>query len=344
MTELKNEPQGEPKNNNGAEDNDARLMKRMEDFELGRTDIFGNNLHKNGLISTIADKAKPFFEKLFNTKSAQSNIPASTTRVTKNGIYDGFDTTMEHPNAHGEPFFGLYLRVKGVDSPFSDPDRYEYAAADSEYAGTPLLYLHKIEESDLDAMRARLNNPGWNMFSEKHLKAILNSLSDTTPITRKEFANEFVAAIQTPQAATFMAAAALSVTAPKSAYNGLRSAEPTRSIFTEAEWLSQIATGSTHGNYAIEFSVCAQIFRVDDFAKNPLTEDEIKAIPALAGFYAEAYEEAGQDHSAHALSVTNKLREAGFPGVSAEIAKRHGIEIKKEPLTTRPKFSGDLSL
>jgi hypothetical protein len=272
-------------------------------------------------------------------------LPVSTEyKSSANGIFEGFDPTMDHPNAHGEPFFGLYLRAKGAKSPLSDLERYEFAAADSEYAGTPLLYLHKIEESDLDAMRAQLNNPGWSMFSEKNLKAILNSLSDITPVTRKEFVDAFVDAIQTPQAATFMAASALSLTAPESESTGLSFMDPVRSIYTEREWLSQMATGSTFGNYAIEFSPSAQIFRVDEFAKNPLTADEIKAIPALTGFYSQAYEEAGQDHSAHALSVTNKLRDAGFPQVAAEIAKRHEIEIEVEKRTTPIKYDGGLGL
>jgi hypothetical protein len=336
MTDLKNEPQGEPNPRSKLEEN---LSNQQEDMELGRTDTLGNKLHKNGLISTLADKAKPFFEKLFNPK------PNAEVEAKQRGIFYGFDTTMNHPNANGEPFFGLYLRAsKYTHNPFSEPLRYEYPAADSEYAGTPLLYLHKIDESDLDAMRASLNNPGFSMFSEKNLKAILNSLSDTTPITRKEFVSAFVDAIQTPQAATFMAAAALSLTAPKSEYNGLSFYEPVRSIYTERDWLSQMATGSTFGNYAMEFVPSAQIFRVDEFAKNPLTEDEIKAIPALTGFYAEAYEEAGQDHSAHALSVTNKLREAGFPEVAAEIAKLNGIEIKVEKRSTPISYDGGLGL
>jgi hypothetical protein len=346
MADLKKDHSGDSRNELDAADNDIRPQQRLEDFESGRTDIFGNQ-HRSGFINTIIDKSKPLIEKLFPNKDAQPASPVRSTEPATNGIYKGLNRAVDHPTAHGDAFFGVYLREKPEERhPFKASDEnFEYTAPDAAGIRTPLIYLRPVEKSDLDVLRSSLMNPGFSMFSSEILRAVMNSLSETTPVTRQEFAKAFVDAIQTPQGATFTAAAALSLiaTEPKD-HHAPRFHEPVRSLYTEGEWLSQIGTGSTKEHYGGKFAVSAQIFRVDEFSKSPLTADEIKAIPALAGFYADAYQEVGQDHSAHALSVTNKLRDAGFPNVAANIAKRHGIEIKVEKRTKPISYDGGLGM
>lgn len=79
--------------------------------------------------------------------------------------------------------------------------------------------------------------------------------------------------------------------------------------------------------------ISAAEFRHGIFKENPLTADEVIAIPFLVGSSPKIYELAGVDHSKHAKSVAKKFADAGLDFESnliSDVAMERMVKIKSK--------------
>jgi len=123
--------------------------------------------------------------------------------------------------------------------------------------------------------------------------------------SKKQLAKAFVASVEQPGAAGGFAL-----------YEIARGGIHAHKIKTNAGEVPDDGIGHKYADsiYADRkgYLVSAAEFRSGIFKENPLTADEIKAIPFLIGLSSKVYELAGVDHSKHAKSVAKKFADAGL--------------------------------
>lgn len=253
-----------------------------------------------------------------------------TTQFQENtGIYADLDPAIDHPHVNGDRFFGVYRRSPKFPSKFTLMENFDYSKEPGSFAATK--FKESVSTEDIQNMIQSVMNQETLMFSSSRISTILDSIADDGNVTKKIFADAFVSAIQTPQAAAVAAASALFALAkkdPNYKKDLLQDAQSSDDKMPEAIYFTSIAYGGLRINVTKDFLSSPQVFRADGFSKNPLTEAEIKAIPAVSGFYTEAYELAGQDHRQHAQSIIKKLDDAGFEIVAKQMALHNGFEPK----------------
>lgn len=136
--------------------------------------------------------------------------------------------------------------------------------------------------------------------------AILNSKTAFDEgYSKQQFAKAFVASVEQPGAAGGFALFEI-------ARGGIK----THKMRISAGEVTDEGIGHKYADsiYADRkgYLVSAAEFRVGIFKENPLTADEVKAIPFLIGLSSKIYELAGVDHSKHAKSVAKKFADAGL--------------------------------
>ncbi|MBI6883204.1 hypothetical protein [Pseudomonas putida] len=254
-------------------------------------------------------------------------------------IYQGLDTSVDHPDIHGDAFFGVYRKGEEIIAHLaSDDDLFEYQrSAESLKGKTPVSYKGTVTQEGVETFRSAILNQDVKAFRGRYVQAIFNTPDAFDGVSKEGFAKVFIEAIQSPQAAAFAVVGSMMAVAHSIRLNNLL---PGIGPLSEGGRLATIAYGFGSNSFddasvapskpRVGFLASTQELRLGGFEKNPLTADEIKAIPYLTGFYADLYEAAGVDLSAHAASVTKKLNDAGYTNIAGELAKRHNVELKAE--------------
>lgn len=254
-------------------------------------------------------------------------------------IYDGLDTTQNHPNVHGDPFFGVYAKPVIEPHKFSERKNYTWKS-DTSVTGSssPVKFTLPVEQKDLESLKESLSRQDILLFNSGMIRAVLDSQETFIGVSKHEISKAILEGFQSPQGAVFAALSSMA---------GLTKPALSKTLITEETEVSRLAvitygmrTQGTEGSRG--FCISAQEFRVGDFASNPLNADEIKAIPYLSGIYDEVYAHAGLDqadvHAPHAASIAKKFQDAGFPVLATAFAKKNNLELQVE----RPARKHDL--
>lgn len=235
--------------------------------------------------------------------------------------YDSLDTAHDHPELFGDPFFGVYRKVAAVaDHPFAQGENFSYVEPDKWSKPIAHQYLAVVEPQDVATLAKALANQQFRSFNLRLINAIFETPEAFSDVPLESLAEAYVQGIQSPQAAALAAVMSLCALAMVEC----------RATFGRADDdlndLSCFAYGLDGNEKEIAgFGLSSQEFRGGRFAKSPLTEEEIKAIPYLAGELKYVFELAGQDHGRHAVSVIKKLQDAGFESTAREMAYRSGV-------------------
>lgn len=246
-----------------------------------------------------------------------------------NPIYGALDVTQDHPDVYGDPFFGVYAKPAGEPHKLGVRANFSWVADLSTVEKkSPVKFNASIDQGDLKSLTESMSRQDILLFNGRMIGAALKSEHSFVDVSKEDLAKAIYEGFQTPQGAVYAALSAMaSVTFPAS--KGALITE-----VTETSRIAGVAYGLSKNDFegVTGFCISAQEFRSGDFSANPLTADEIRAIPALIGFYKEVYDIAGLDHdyASHAVSVTKKLQDAGFPVLAAGIAKLNNIELKAE--------------
>lgn len=223
----------------------------------------------------------------------------------------------------------MYVKNFVAGHPLAAAENFSWVAdGDVALGKSPKQFLVSIYPDHLDTLDRALSNQFLHSLNGKKIEAIFNSPEAFDRVSREDLANAYIRAIQTPQAAGYAAAVSLAVLAHKQWKKSGSNAE------RDASEMPQFVSIS-YGGFRSGFGMPSQEFRTGRFEKNPLTEDEIKAIPYLAGAMKQVFDLARQDHSKHAGSVIKKLQDAGFEATATEMARqngmRHLIEVHAKP-------------
>lgn len=254
-------------------------------------------------------------------------------------IYGGLDTTQNHPNAYGDPFFGVYTKPVIEQYKFVESKNYEWKKDPNVKRGlSPVKFNLPIGQDDLKLLKDSLSMQNTLLFNPGVIRAVSNSLEAFVGVSKKEISQAFFEGFQTPQGTVYSALCAMTALSMPSVKDA------SLAEATEVSRLATIAYGlvTAEREGARGFCISAQEFRSGDFESNPLTADEIKAIPYLSGFYDEVYANAGVDladvHAPHAASIAKKFQDAGFPVLANAFAKKNNLELQVE----RPARKNDL--
>lgn len=241
-------------------------------------------------------------------------------------IYYGLDNSIDHPSVNGDPFFGVYTKRSDGSGKFVTADDFSWKA-DSNFTGGRVAekYLKVLEPQDLSAIRDSLVSHSVLTMNASFVRAILNTPEAFSKVSKAEFAKAYLDGIQAPQAAPMAALSGMAHLASVK-HKQLHPEEQTRA--TEMIRIAAIYYGVDDHTRPKKLCISSQEFRIGAFEANPLTADEIKAIPYLGGALREVYELSGQDHSIHASSVVKKMQDAGFNDVASEMVARHDLELK----------------
>jgi hypothetical protein len=154
------------------------------------------------------------------------------------------------------------------------------------------------------------------MFMEKPLKAIMSLSKAFSEVSRKDFSIAYLKAAEQPGALATFALVALGAVS-LSTGDELDKTKYTN-LLMEKLW----------GEKG-EFLISAKEFTVNEFASNPLTVDEIKALPFLLGHHQEVYAEVEHNHGAHAEACATKLRAAGYDFAADRILENRVQKVVK---------------
>lgn len=137
------------------------------------------------------------------------------------------------------------------------------------------------------------------------VRAILKSETAFEHVSKQDFSRAMIAAIQQPECAGYYAFNAIG-----RKYADIQKNAPLTFIETDV-------TGARLSDILIitgrsGFMLSGEEFRTGVFEAEPLTADEIKAVPYLMGVVQDLYATAGVDYSAQLKSTARKLASAGF--------------------------------
>ncbi|WP_274644223.1 hypothetical protein [Pseudomonas serbica] len=255
-------------------------------------------------------------------------------------VYEGLDVTRDHPDVFGDPVFGVYRRQQ-LETPFKlmDLDGYfdryprERFVITGTYKDVPhnpranadpeLIFKGTIHRHQLVEMHDGILNHATGSAAPAGIAAIMKSETAFSEVSKKEFSESFLKAIQTPQAVPFLAIHALS--------HAVKAGESRSSVLSmEQGFLADMLWDLVNHNRGRHFLLSGKEFTTGTWASSPLTPDELKALPYVAGLYREVYDEMGQNHAAHAAhakSLVAKVAAAGYPTAAASIAELNGLEF-----------------
>lgn len=218
------------------------------------------------------------------------------------------ESVLQNAVKPGEEVFGFFKKVPHTEQePISislvETQKYERTNGENvlhrsikfEGSVTPKL----IEDLTTLANRQELTLLGT-------IRTILKSETAFENISRKEFSQAMVKAIQQPICAGFYAFNAI----------GRKFADMTRdhSIPKDDDFhrmggrMSEIMVMAPRSGFLLS----GEEFRTGAFAANPFTVEELKAVPFLMGVVDDLYATAGLDYSAHVKSAATKLASAGL--------------------------------
>lgn len=267
------------------------------------------------------------------------------TKPTSNPtqIYAGLDVTRDHPDVFGDHFFGVYLKNK-LDMPFKLSDLEGFfdrfpvvpeafnAEGKKRYYDMPynsargdeqnVVFKGEFHRPQLEQLSESILNQTGGSIATRAVKAFMNSETAFSEVSKKEFAECFIGAIQSPQAAPFVAIMALA--------NCVRGRLDDEASLELAQLSNMIWALGNHARPS-QFLFSGKEFTAGAWAANPLTADELKALPYVSGMFSEVYEEVGQNHAAHAKSLVEKVATAGFPAASAALAELNGVQLQAKP-------------
>lgn len=137
------------------------------------------------------------------------------------------------------------------------------------------------------------------------IRAILKSETAFEHVSKQEFSQAMIAAIQQPECAGYYAFNAI----------GRKYADSQKNA--PLTFLETDVTGARLADILIitgrsGFLLSGEEFRTGVFKADPFTVDEIKAMPYLMGVVHDLYATADVDYSAHLKSTARKLVSAGF--------------------------------
>jgi hypothetical protein len=237
------------------------------------------------------------------TAAAKNFNGAPPIKYEESSFYNGLDQTKVHLTP-GEPEeFGIYPKEQRHQSVVS-----AYASSNADCL-TPTErggYVRKLPELkrpinsyDLQGLNFDAVSGDFTMFKNNAVKAIMSLRNAFSEVSKKDFALAYLKASEQPRALATFAFVALGAVSLSTANDH----EKTR--------LTGLLMGRLWSKKG-QFLVSAKEFTVNEFASNPLTVDEIKAIPFLLGLHQEVYAEVEHNHAVHAEACATKLRTAGY--------------------------------
>lgn len=225
-----------------------------------------------------------------NSPKGIDNLHLSIDEVLKNAPED-YDTPSE------QAFFANYPVPSGV-------------SARLEFDQKLLTAMHKL--SFIGKATSEVSEIINDLAKRQHIKlfAMVDTILNTEEAfnegySKQQLAKAFVASVEQPGAAGGYALFEI-------ARGGIHNHETKRNAGkVPDESISHKYADSIYADRKGHL-VSAAEFRNGIFKENPLTADEVKAIPFLIGLSQKTYELAGVDHSKHAKSVAKKFADAGL--------------------------------
>jgi hypothetical protein len=279
------------------------------------------------------------FRLVEETEFLELQMTTPTNTLTK--MYGNLDVTRDHPDVFGDPVFGVY-RKKDLASPFRFHEldgffnRYPVEPVAFRADGTQRFYdvpfnknrgdtaevvfKGELKLEQLDEMREAILNHTGGSTAPYDVKAVMNSETAFKEVSKKQFAECFIGAIQSPQAVPFLALLALS--------HAVKSTNDDETLGREQASLGAMFWAG-YGDHPrrSEFLFSGKEFTVGNWAYKPLTADELRALPYVAGVFREVYDEVGQNHASHAKSLVAKVAAAGYPTAARVLAELNEIEL-----------------
>ena len=237
------------------------------------------------------------------TAAAKNFNGAPPIKIEQSSLYHGLDQSKAHLTP-GEPEeFGIYPREQRHRSVITE---YVTANADCFKAVAMGGYVRKfpdlkrpINSYDMQGLSLDAVSGDYTMFKDKALKTVMSLPNTFSEVSRKDFSISYLKAAEQPRALAAFALVALGSV----------------SMSTPDEYEKQrfmaLLKGKIWGHKG-EFLISAKEFTVNEFASNPLTVDEIKALPFLLGQHQAVYAEVEHNHAVHAEACVTKLRTAGY--------------------------------
>lgn len=176
-----------------------------------------------------------------------------------------------------------------------------------------------LTDKDISAMRHNFlaqEKPLSNKFINTVLKSKYAFIGD---VTKEQFCQALVEAVENPKTVAYSAYYCLGNAALKSSNADSIIDSPDIEFFKT----SIDENGSLIG-------VNPQIFQTGVFEKNPLTIDEIRAIPRITGYAKKAFEIAGVNDCSLSKSVIEKLKKAGFAETADYIEKKAVVKNSRD--------------
>jgi hypothetical protein len=308
---------------------DISALRTLTQIDEDRLDAEGKKALK-ALIKALLEPALTVAGEQFNGQPSPK-IPADS-------MYYGLDQSQAHVTA-GEPAeFGVYPKEQRHTSVVSE---YSRANKDCWIIKAPHDYVRKLPELkrpissyDLQGLAFDAVSGDFTIFTNKPVQAIMGLKNAFAEVSKKEFATAYLKAAEQPAALGIFAFTALSA---RSAL--MPSGEDrTKLLVGLSDRLWNMPTTSYRGDFALS----AKEFTVNEFAANPLTVKEIKALPFLLGLHKEVYAEVDHDHAIHAESCSAKLRSAGYE-FAADFIADFALENQEEEVI-KPKHKHDTDL
>lgn len=309
------------------------LHTLLNAIDEDRLDEAGTKALK-ALSKAVIQQTLPLIDHRYFNGLPSPEIPASS-------IYSGKNA--EVPNLiQGEPAeFGIYPAGQPFNSVVTSFFKKHKSFINERFASSkasPVLDT-PITKMDLSGLAIDAVSGNYQMFTVKSVRYILNSPNAFTEVSKKEFANAYLNAVEQPQVIGVFALTALS-----SAYS-LKHKENKQVNSLSEEMVAKFNLLISRAyNFAGDFHrgnfmFSSKEFTVSEFAQNPLTVEEIKALPFLTGLYNELYAEVEHNHGVHAEACAAKMRSAGHDTLADT------IELNNPAKVTKPvrKHDDDLS-
>jgi hypothetical protein len=288
---------------------DLRLLQKLTEIDGGSLDIFGQKTLKV-LIDTIISQSMIFVDRIF---PEDHNKPI----ISKDSIYEYSNRTA--PRVSGEPDeFGIYEKGQPYDSVLT---RYLHEYKDfikkNKNTNAPLpLFEKALIGNDVLALDLDAISGNYEMFTVRPLKALMDSPKAFSIISKQAFAQRYIDAVEQPKALGMFVL--MAITTAYSIRTKSTEYPENKEVYDQQSPLIDRLCGmgsSFRGNFLLS----AKEFTINEFASNPLTVDELKAIPYLLGFHKEVYAEVKHNHGVHAQACAAKMRAAGHDVVADAI-------------------------
>ena len=263
-----------------------------------------------------------------------TELKHSEPLVPKGSIYVDVNASGQAPQNGEPPEFGIYP----VGQPFKSVIS-EYIANYRNDKNRTTLNNRDIQDLGRSVTKDDLNGLGLDaisgsheMFKSSFTSAFMSSKTHFSEVSKQEFATAYLKAAEQPAALGMFAYVALTAA---TALNKDRDKNPdnlrTVGVMASKIWNSD--------EYRGQFLLSAKELTVNEFASNPFTVEEIKALPFALGQFKEIYAEVEHNHAVHAQSCADKLRSAGHDLTADAILDN----LPEKTVTQARKHDDDLS-